>query len=331
MKKSDRGGGMLDGIKSKLGFADQGAAADYGDEYYDDYGDEYGSDYGDGPYGDLGDYGDSYDNGAAGAYQPYAPVSTRPARGARPSRTEASSPKLVSIDDVRARTQVPESLTRDPLPPRRVSSAGSSASTLSSSSYRSDRTMVDSSYPAPAPSSPAATAAAREQRLRSEGLSSLFTPTTPAAGTEAAPLGSAGSPTAGADGFGAGGAGSATVATATANPSAFQAAGSFDPYEAYSGGGGAAHVPSRSLSVLKPASYGEAERVAKILKAGDAVVLSLRNTPDQLAKRILDFSFGVSSALDASVECIADKVFALTRGAALSDAERVALRNQGVL
>ncbi|MEG0016809.1 MAG: cell division protein SepF, partial [Gordonibacter sp.] len=109
------------------------------------------------------------------------------------------------------------------------------------------------------------------------------------------------------------------------------AASAFDPYEAYAGSGSAAHSPSRSLSVLKPASYGEVEHVAKILKAGDAAVLSLRNTPDQLSKRILDFSFGVSSALDASVECIADKVFAITRGAALNDAERQALRNQGVL
>ena len=83
--------------------------------------------------------------------------------------------------------------------------------------------------------------------------------------------------------------------------------------------------------MLKPASYGEVERIAKALKAGDAVVLALRNTPDSLAKRILDFSFGVSSALDASVDCVADKVFVVTRGAALSDAEKTGLRNQGVL
>ena len=83
--------------------------------------------------------------------------------------------------------------------------------------------------------------------------------------------------------------------------------------------------------MLKPSSYGEVERVAKIVKAGDVVVLSLRNTPDHLAKRILDISFGVSSALDASVECIADKVFVILRGNALSADELTALRNQGVL
>ena len=83
--------------------------------------------------------------------------------------------------------------------------------------------------------------------------------------------------------------------------------------------------------MLKPVEYAEVESIAKAVKAGDVVVLVLRNTPDSLSKRILDFSFGVSAALDASVECPADKVFAIARGTALSDAEKTNLRNQGVL
>ena len=209
----------------------------------------------------------------------------------------------------------PDSLRRDPLPPRRVSST--------SSSYRGERTVVDATMPAP--SSPAHTAARRE---RSESLNALFEPSA----AEAEPAtGKAASPAAATVGAAAA---SATVAVATATataPASSQATGSFDPYEAYAGSGTPAHNPSRAISVLKPASYGEVERVAKILKAGDVVVLALRNTPDQLAKRILDFSFGVSSALDARVEAVADKVFAITRGAALTEAERLALRNQGVL
>lgn len=298
-------GGMLGGIKSKLGFADARAERD-------DYGD-YGDDYGD--YND--DYGPEYDDDSAPAsrYDPYAPVTTRPARrsGVHASRSSSSEfPKLVSIDDVRANTQVPDSLRRDPLPPRRVTG-------VSSSSYRGERTVIDTM--SPAPSSPAHTAARRE---RSEGLNSLFESSVPddistGAGKANAGFGDFSLPTASPA------AKPAPTATATATTSAF------DPYEAYAGSGSSAHKPSRSLSVLKPASYGEVEHVAKILKAGDAAVLSLRNTPDQLSKRILDFSFGVSSALDASVECIGDKVFAITRGSALSDAERQALRNQGVL
>ncbi len=119
----------------------------------------------------------------------------------------------------------------------------------------------------------------------------------------------------------------ATAPTASASSSR----SGFDPYEAYAGTGATSFSSSRSCTVFKPASYGEVERIAKILKAGDVVVLALRNTPDSLAKRILDFSFGVSSALEANVECVADKVFAITRGGALTDAERTGLHNQGVL
>ncbi|MEG0323692.1 MAG: cell division protein SepF, partial [Raoultibacter sp.] len=221
--------------------------------------------------------------------------------------SRGDSPRLVSIDDVRANTQIPDSLKRDPLPPRRdsASSVGSSYDSGSASSYSSS-----SGYRPSFSSSRQVERAADYLRStdtsdlpaeaqRSEGLNSLFTSTTPTA-----PAASV-----------------ATVGSTTA----------YDPYEAFSGSGAATHNPSRSLSVLKPANYGEVERVAKIVKAGDVVVLSLRNTPDHLAKRILDFSFGVSAALDASVECVADKVFVILRGASLSEAELTALRGQGVL
>ena len=96
-------------------------------------------------YDEYADYGPGYDENAhSGRYDSYAPVTTRSAgvgsaRGARSSRTEPALPKLVSIDDVRAHTQLPDSLTRDPLPPRRVSSA-------SALGYRGERTMVAVSY-----------------------------------------------------------------------------------------------------------------------------------------------------------------------------------------
>lgn len=304
------GNGMFDGIKSKLGFTDA-SRDDYDDESYEGYREEYGE-YGD-DAGEYGEYGPDYDEGAAGThYDPYAPVTTRPAQAARRASRGADTefPKLVSIDDVRAHTQVPDALRRDPLPPRRVSTPPAT----SRGSHRGERRMIDST--SPAPSSPAHSAATREsQRERTEGLDSLF-----------APSASAGDALASARS----GHGGSEARTSAAVPSTATTA-SFDPYEAYAGSGTAAHSPSRSLTVFKPSSYGEVERIAKILKAGDVVVLALRNTPDPLAKRILDFTFGVSSALDASVECISDKVFSVTRVSALTDAERIALRNQGVL
>ena len=123
----------------------------------------------------------------------------------------------------------------------------------------------------------------------------------------------------------------AAAMSETARKASVQASSAYDPQSAYAQAQGARYVAKRSCTVLKPASYGEVEKIARALKGGDAVILALRNTPDSLSKRILDFSFGVSSALDAGVECVGDKVFAITKGDALTDAEKLALRNQGVL
>lgn len=295
--------GMLDGIKSKLGFADAGQGYDdgYYDRGYDDrsFQDEFGDER---DAEEFGEYGPGYreddvaaDEGAGSGYDRYAPVTTRPVRTGRSAARSAGGtpPKLVSIDDVRARTQVPESLTRDPLPPRRVSAP-------SSASYRAERTMVAADAPAPA-NTPNARAAAAQGRERSESLNALFTSTTsdPASAASPAVSGTAASP--------------AALSGAAAPASSLRTA------------------PARSITLLRPSAYGDMERVAPALKNGDAVVLALHATPEGLAKRVLDFSFGVSSALDATVDCVADKVFAITCGTALSEAEKAALRGQGVL
>lgn len=296
---------MFGDIKSKLGFKGKTDAGAY-DEYYDDDYDDYGEGYDD--YADDG-YGSSYDGGGSSSrYDSYGGSVTTRRSGTRSasssSRSSSSSlPRLVSIDDVRANTQVPSSLSRDPLPPRHVTRASGS------SSYRSTRTMVDSSLPPEmTPEGTAATAAAASRR-HSDGLESLFTPTTeePARTTVDSGLHARTS---------------ATTSTARS---------SYDPYDALSGSTGSSYSSKRSVVVLRPADYGEAEQVAKALKAGDVAVLCLGATPDALAKRILDFSFGVAAALDANVECVADKTFAITRFKELSDSERVGLHAQGVL
>ena len=100
IKKSEHG--MLEGIKSKLGFAD--ANPHYDDGYYDEGFDDYSEEY--------GEYGPDYneddfpaDDAPGSRYEPYAPVTSRPARAshARSSARSSSvgSAKLVSIDDVR--------------------------------------------------------------------------------------------------------------------------------------------------------------------------------------------------------------------------------------
>lgn len=188
---------------------------------------------------------------------------------------------------------------------------------------------------------------AASRPTRSEGLNSLFEPTAgeskpagkhAATTTPSSHMGvTSGATSASAEGsLGAftrqpAQSSAAAAMSETALKASAQASSAYDPQSAYAQAQGARYVAKRSCTVLKPASYGEVEKIARALKGGDAVILALRNTPDSLSKRILDFSFGVSSALDAGVECVGDKVFAITKGDALTDAEKLALRNQGVL
>lgn len=264
--------GVLGNLKSRLGFSD--AQEEFDDEYYGyEDGEAYDEEYDDyeGGYGNHASDTYRYDNGYAGS----------PRNRASGSRGSSVQSNLVSIDDVRANTQIPDSLKRDPLPPRSSSGSSSGAGRFSRQVERA------------------------ADYMRSTETSDLVTPPSRSGGVD-------------------------SLFSSTPSQSA-SSKGAFDPYDAYEGAGTAAHSPTRALSVLKPSSYGEAERVAKVLKAGDVVILSLKNTPDHLSKRLLDFAFGVASALDANVECIADKVFVILRGQSLTANELSDLRNQGVL
>ena len=143
---------------------------------------------------------------------------------------------------------------------------------------------------------------------RSEGLNSLFTSTTPAVRSSSAPV----RPYASSSAASATPAVKPPVRSALDEPKVIQR-------------------PTRILTVLEPEKYDEAERVAKILKAGDVAVLALHSNKPELANRILDFSFGAASALDARVEFMGNQVFAISRGTALSEDERTRLHNQGVI
>ena len=239
---ADSAADALDGLKSRLGFGHK-------DDDYDDYDDGY-DDYDDG-------FDDDYrDDEPVGGYRP---LSTRTSRSSRFGHGESAAGNLVSLDDVKEHTRVPDRLQRDPL--------ASDSRDEGASSY-----SASASRPA-----------------RSEGYDSLFEP----------------------------------VETPTFTP--------YDPYEAYSSSTPSSYSTTRPLTVIKPVVYGDVERVARAVKSGDVVVLVMRNTPDDLSKRILDFSFGVASALDANVECPGEKVFAIARGNGLSEDEKTRLRNQGAL
>lgn len=86
----------------------------------------------------------------------------------------------------------------------------------------------------------------------------------------------------------------------------------------------------RQLQVIRPTKYDDAEAVTNVLKAGDAAIIVFTNTDRALMMRILDFSFGAASALDAGVECIGTGVFAICRNVGLDEKERADLHSQGI-
>ncbi|MCL2528957.1 MAG: cell division protein SepF [Coriobacteriia bacterium] len=87
----------------------------------------------------------------------------------------------------------------------------------------------------------------------------------------------------------------------------------------------------REVVVVTPASYAEAEVVANNLRRHNAVVLVLTQTRPELAKRILDFSFGAAAVAEAQVVTISERVYALTASHPLTDAEIELLQTRGVL
>jgi cell division inhibitor SepF len=82
----------------------------------------------------------------------------------------------------------------------------------------------------------------------------------------------------------------------------------------------------RRIDHISPVNYADAEQVAQALKRGVVVVLDLKSTRPDLAKRILDFAFGVASALDGQVDRFVDRVYIFTRNGPLTEEEQASIR-----
>lgn len=87
----------------------------------------------------------------------------------------------------------------------------------------------------------------------------------------------------------------------------------------------------REAIVINPNDYSDAEQVATNLRRGNAVVLVLTQTRPELAKRILDFSFGAAAVAEGQVASIGERIYALTCEYPLTDTELELLRNRGIL
>lgn len=84
--------------------------------------------------------------------------------------------------------------------------------------------------------------------------------------------------------------------------------------------------------VLKPQSYDDVQMVVRRVRTMQPVVISFVTTNIETAKRILDFSLGLSCGINGAVEELGDRVFVvLPQGMELSDADIDKLVSDGTL
>ena len=81
---------------------------------------------------------------------------------------------------------------------------------------------------------------------------------------------------------------------------------------------------------VAPKSFNDVQDVADKFKDAIPVILNLQSTDTDLSKRLIDFSSGLTYALDGGMQRIADKVFLLTpRNVEVSAEERARLIEKG--
>ena len=91
-------------------------------------------------------------------------------------------------------------------------------------------------------------------------------------------------------------------------------------------------VASASVRVhlVVPRSFNDAQSIADKFKESVPVIVNLQRTDTELSKRLIDFSSGLTYALNGSMQRVADKVFLLTpRNVEVSAEERARLIDRG--
>ena len=87
-------------------------------------------------------------------------------------------------------------------------------------------------------------------------------------------------------------------------------------------GGGPGDI---QVHLVVPKSFNDAQTVADKLKADVPVIINFQGADADLAKRLVDFSSGLTYALDGSMQRVADRVFLLTPHSIAVSAEDKAL------
>ena len=89
-------------------------------------------------------------------------------------------------------------------------------------------------------------------------------------------------------------------------------------------------VPSVQVHLVVPRSFNDAQQIADKYKDSIPVILNLQGADQELSKRLIDFTSGLTYALDGGMQRVADKVFLLTpRNVQVSAEERARLLERG--
>ncbi|HSP73389.1 MAG TPA: cell division protein SepF [Gaiellaceae bacterium] len=92
-------------------------------------------------------------------------------------------------------------------------------------------------------------------------------------------------------------------------------------------------VPSPAsvrVHLVLPRSFNDAQQIADKFKQGIPVILNLQNADTELSKRLIDFTSGLTYALNGGMQRVADKVCLLTpRNVEVSAEERARLLEGG--
>ena len=93
----------------------------------------------------------------------------------------------------------------------------------------------------------------------------------------------------------------------------------------------AATVPgAQKVHLVIPRGFNDAQSIADRFKDSVPVILNLQSADPELAKRLIDFSSGLTYALNGGMQRVADKVFLLTpRNVELSAEERARIAERG--
>ncbi len=71
-------------------------------------------------------------------------------------------------------------------------------------------------------------------------------------------------------------------------------------------------APAVQVHLILPRSFNDAQQIADKFKQQIPVIVNLQNADQELSKRLIDFSSGLTYALNGSMQRVADRVFLLT-------------------